>query len=81
VIVDDDKGLRVFDTSQQFVEGELISGIRHFGHVTEGDTVPAFAVRPPGPVPEPATWVMMVGGFGLVGGAMRRHRPMALRAA
>jgi hypothetical protein len=26
------------------------------------------------PVPEPATWAMMVGGFGLVGGAMRRRK-------
>lgn len=25
-------------------------------------------------VPEPATWTMMIGGFGLVGGAMRRRR-------
>lgn len=24
--------------------------------------------------PEPATWAMMVGGFGLIGGAMRRRR-------
>jgi hypothetical protein len=27
-----------------------------------------------GGVPEPASWAMMVGGFGLVGGAMRRRR-------
>lgn len=27
-----------------------------------------------GAVPEPATWVMMIGGFGMVGGAMRRRR-------
>lgn len=27
----------------------------------------------PGAVPEPATWAMMIGGFGLVGGAMRRR--------
>lgn len=28
-------------------------------------------------VPEPASWVMMIGGFGLVGGALRnRRRPM-----
>jgi hypothetical protein len=27
----------------------------------------------PGPVPEPATWAMMVIGFGAVGAAMRRR--------
>ena len=26
-----------------------------------------------GAVPEPATWAMMIGGFGLVGAAMRRR--------
>jgi hypothetical protein len=26
------------------------------------------------PVPEPATWAMMIGGFGMVGGAMRSAR-------
>ncbi|SNS78417.1 PEP-CTERM protein-sorting domain-containing protein [Sphingomonas laterariae] len=26
-------------------------------------------------VPEPATWAMMIGGFGMVGGALRRRRP------
>lgn len=28
-------------------------------------------------VPEPATWAMMLGGFGMVGGAMRRRRRQA----
>ncbi|MFA5989549.1 MAG: PEPxxWA-CTERM sorting domain-containing protein [Sphingomonas sp.] len=28
-------------------------------------------------VPEPATWAMMIGGFGLVGGAMRNRRRAA----
>jgi len=31
-------------------------------------------------VPEPASWALMIGGFGLVGGAMRRRAP-ALRTA
>jgi hypothetical protein len=28
----------------------------------------------PNAIPEPATWAMMLGGFGMLGGAMRRHR-------
>lgn len=31
-------------------------------------------------VPEPATWAMMIGGFGLTGGMMRRRRQAALPA-
>ncbi|MBX3483201.1 PEPxxWA-CTERM sorting domain-containing protein [Phenylobacterium sp.] len=27
--------------------------------------------------PEPATWALMIGGFGLAGGALRRRRPVA----
>jgi hypothetical protein len=29
-------------------------------------------------IPEPATWAMMIGGFGLVGGALRRRRALSL---
>jgi hypothetical protein len=32
-------------------------------------------------VPEPATWAMMIAGFGLVGGAMRRRRKIDLVTA
>ena len=32
---------------------------------------------PAGGVPEPATWMMLIGGFGLVGGMMRRRRVAA----
>jgi len=31
----------------------------------------------PGAVPEPASWAMMLGGFGLVGGAMRSRKRMS----
>ena len=33
-----------------------------------------YAFRVTGAVPEPATWLMMILGFGLVGGAMRYHQ-------
>jgi hypothetical protein len=33
-----------------------------------------FGSATPGGVPEPASWAMMIGGLGLVGGAMRRRR-------
>ena len=34
-----------------------------------------------GAVPEPASWAMMIGGFGAVGGAMRRRTRVAVRFA
>jgi PEP-CTERM motif len=37
----------------------------------------AFRLGAPGAVPEPATWAMMLLGFGLVGGAMRRRKSAA----
>lgn len=42
-----------------------------------GTGAPAAVVVPPtGGVPEPATWAMMIAGFGLVGGTMRRRSTM-----
>lgn len=42
------------------------------------DQVYIIAGNPPlGVVPEPATWAMLIAGFGLVGAAMRRRRPAA----
>ncbi|WP_253717463.1 PEPxxWA-CTERM sorting domain-containing protein [Sphingomonas sp. AP4-R1] len=38
-------------------------------------SLPVGAAPPaPSPVPEPASWAMFIGGFGLIGGAMRRRR-------
>ncbi len=53
--------------------------LKHLGPVTP----PAVVFEEPanvGAVPEPASWAMMVAGFGLVGGAVRR-RNMARVAA
>jgi hypothetical protein len=41
----------------------------NFDNLTLATAIPAAAG-----VPEPASWAMMLGGFGLVGGAMRRRR-------
>ncbi len=43
--------------------------------------VPGPSGSPATAVPEPATWAMLVGGFGLVGGALRRRRQVADRFA
>ncbi|MEP2101127.1 MAG: PEPxxWA-CTERM sorting domain-containing protein [Parasphingorhabdus sp.] len=44
-----------------------------------GDYVRVLTAAPA--VPEPATWAMMIGGFGLVGGAMRRRRKMTTKVS
>ena len=43
----------------------------------DGDVV----TPPTGAVPEPATWAMMIGGFGLVGGALRRRQSTSVTFA
>ena len=52
------------------------SGLAFAGVTVAGNPVPIG-----GAVPEPATWAMMIGGFGLVGGAMRRRRSAGKLAA
>lgn len=54
--------------------GFVIDGV--FTGVNRGESffVPAQFNGFAGGVPEPASWAMLIGGFGLVGGAMRRRR-------
>lgn len=40
----------------------------------------AYRLTATAPIPEPATWAMMIVGFGLSGAALRRRREVALRA-
>lgn len=39
------------------------------------DAIGAISTRPAGAVPEPATWAMMIAGFGFIGWRMRRKNP------
>jgi hypothetical protein len=53
-------------------------GLSNLGNVSNDSTGVQFSVA----VPEPATWAMMIGGFGLIGGSLRmRRRTTALAAA
>jgi hypothetical protein len=45
------------------------------GYESDNHTV-GFFTRPGGVIPEPATWAMMIAGFGLVGAAARRRNRM-----
>ena len=61
--------------TQRFVAGPGTSTLLSFTNVPNGTSGGIFldAVSVTA-VPEPAAWAMMIGGFGLIGGAMRRRR-------
>jgi hypothetical protein len=52
------------------------------GSVANGTLRPTgITVGPQAAVPEPASWALMISGFGLAGGILRRRRGQALLAA
>jgi len=57
-----------------------LTGTKLGGAANATDLSDLFKPNAIGGVPEPTSWAMMLGGFGLVGGAMRRRR-VALRFA
>lgn len=66
-----------FDTLQFFDEGPGFFS----GSAPAFDTVRAQFAGQAAPVPEPATWALMIAGFGLVGSTMRARHGVLLRQA
>lgn len=66
-------------TTGNFIEGSAVFGSMiqngevHLGAYSGGSLDAA------GVVPEPASWAMMIGGFGILGAALRRRRSVATR--
>jgi hypothetical protein len=52
----------------------------HLGTFRSDASLTAALTTPAGGVPEPTTWMLMVGGFGLVGGAARARRRSVVAA-
>jgi hypothetical protein len=48
------------------------------GEASDGQFLLTISQAGEGPVPEPATWAMMIGGFGAIGATMRRRRRTAV---
>ena len=76
------------DTTATFSDFQLVTlgaseaigyGIGNGGQYFNDSTGVSFRVL--AGVPEPTSWAMMIGGFGVVGGALRRRRAPALAAA
>lgn len=51
------------------------------GYITDDIRITVSTPGGSGAVPEPATWITLITGFGLIGGAMRRGRRTAFRSA
>jgi len=52
----------------------------HYDNIIAAGTEYKFDMSAPGGVPEPASWAMMITGFGLVGATMRRRKGNVARA-
>ncbi len=72
--------LASYDTANSFNDGvysvnSVFDGAATSGIANTAGTITQFTgTALADAVPEPATWAMMIGGFGMAGGAMRRRR-------
>jgi hypothetical protein len=74
-------GSRAVDVSSNWSAGGLLFAFSNEGSGSLGVRNLSFEIRavaapppPPGGVPEPASWAMLIAGFGLVGSVSRRRR-------
>jgi Bacterial pre-peptidase C-terminal domain/PEP-CTERM motif len=61
--------------------GNYFAAVRGFGNSVYNYRLTVTGLTPTGSVPEPAAWALMIAGFGLVGGAMRRRTAKVSYAA
>lgn len=71
---------RSLATTFNLAQGDTIGFLIQPGSVHEDDLT-GVNVSASTEVPEPATWALMLAGFGLTGAALRRRRSSAVRAA
>lgn len=64
-----------------FVDGSVVAKSFHSEGTTIGGTGFSQFVEVPSAVPEPGTWALMIGGFGLAGAMLRRRRSARLTPA
>ncbi|MFD1612761.1 PEPxxWA-CTERM sorting domain-containing protein [Sphingomonas tabacisoli] len=69
-----DAQVRVFDAVAGRNLGAMIGSFQPYAGFTGGVEIAAVAPPSNGGVPEPTTWAMMLGGFGLAGAALRTRR-------
>jgi Bacterial pre-peptidase C-terminal domain/PEP-CTERM motif len=80
---DDDSGggLNSLITYNITQTGNYFAALRGFGNSTYNYRLTITGLTPTAAVPEPAAWALMILGFGLVGGAMRRRTTQVRHAA
>ena len=72
-------GWQFFDLTSQLLPGRNLSGFQIYGTTPGPGFMDDFLINVSSAVPEPATWGMMVLGFGAVGLTMRRRKRTELK--